>query len=171
MKILRLIDNNFEKFFLVVLLASMSCVIGVQVFMRYVLRSSLSWSEELARYLFIWMIYIGISYGVRLNRHIKVDAFVLLLSERWKKRIGMLSNLIFLGFACLIVYQSFGVRSMIRELGQESPAMGIPLEWVYTAVPAGFSLVIFRILQNLYCQVFDLEAQAKGDAVPEEAVS
>ena len=164
MKVLRFIDDNFEKFFLIILLGTMALVISLQVFMRYVFRASLSWSEELARYIFIWMIYIGISYGVKLNRHIKVDAFLLLLPERGKKWGGVISNLIFLGFAGLIVYQSAGVRAMIGELGQDSPAMGIPLQWVYTAVPAGFCLVIFRLLQNLYCQIKELAASASADA-------
>ncbi len=74
MKALRFLDENIEKMLCVIALALMSAVIVAQVFCRYVLNSSLSWSEELARYLFIWMIYIGISYGVKLDKHICVDA-------------------------------------------------------------------------------------------------
>ena len=57
MKALRFLDENIEKMLCVIALALMSAVIVAQVFCRYVLNSSLSWSEELARYLFIWMIY------------------------------------------------------------------------------------------------------------------
>lgn len=153
MKLLRYLNDNAERLCLVALLAAMSLVISVQVVMRYAFQSSLSWSEELARYLFIWMIYIGISYGVKLDRHIKVDAFLMLLSDAWKRRVKIGANLIFLGFAVMIIYESIGVRTMIAELGQESPAIGIPLQWVYTAVPVGFSLVILRLVQSLVRQM------------------
>lgn len=153
MKFLRFLDDNAERICLVALLGTMSVVIGFQVIMRYAFQASLSWSEELARYLFIWMIYIGISYGVKLDRHIKVDAFLMLLPVAWRHYVKIGANLLFLGFSAMIIYQAFGVRGMIAELGQESPAIGIPLQWVYTAVPAGFSLVIVRLVQSLIRQI------------------
>ena len=66
MKVLRFLDDNLEKMLCTITLALMSAIIVLQVFFRYVLNNSLAWSEELARYLFIWTIYIGISYGVGL---------------------------------------------------------------------------------------------------------
>ncbi len=160
MKLLRFLDDHFERIFLTILLATMSVVIGVQVFMRYVFRASLSWSEELTRYCFVWMCYIGISYGVKMQRHIKVDAFALLLPKKVQKWLAILANLIFLGFAVMMIQESWGVREMIAELGQESPAIGIPMQYVYTAVPFGFCLVIFRICQNLLRQFRELNAKA-----------
>ena len=74
MKVLRFLDDNLEKMICTVTLALMSAIIVAQVFFRYVLNNSLSWSEELARYLFIWTIYIGISYGVKMDKHVAVDA-------------------------------------------------------------------------------------------------
>lgn len=74
MKVLRFLDENIEKILCVVLLAAMSILIVVQVFFRYALNNSLSWTEELSRYMFIWLIYIGISYGVKMDKHICVDA-------------------------------------------------------------------------------------------------
>ena len=69
MKVIRWIDNNIERVLCVTLLALMSIIIVVQVFFRYVLQNSLQWSEEIARYMFIWLIYIGISYGVKTDKH------------------------------------------------------------------------------------------------------
>ena len=74
MKVLKFLDEHMEKILCVIFLALMSIIIVLQVFFRYVLNNSLSWSEELARYLFIWMIYIGISLGVKMDKHICVDA-------------------------------------------------------------------------------------------------
>ncbi|WP_308215409.1 TRAP transporter small permease subunit [Sinobaca sp. H24] len=67
MKVLRYLDEHLEEVLLVIFTLTMVIVIGLQVFMRFVLSSSLGWSEELARYCFIWLVYIGISYGVKNN--------------------------------------------------------------------------------------------------------
>ena len=85
MKVLKFLDENLEKMLCVIFLALMSIIIVLQVFFRYVLNNSLSWSEELARYLFIWMIYIGISYGVKLDKHICVDAVYTFMPKSIKR--------------------------------------------------------------------------------------
>ena len=81
-KILSFLDEHFEKYLFIAILGIMSIVICYQVFMRYVMAASLSWSEELARYLFIWMAYIAISYGVKKEQHVSVEAFTLLFPEK-----------------------------------------------------------------------------------------
>ena len=65
MKVLKWLDEYAEISICVALLSAMTLILAVQVFMRYVMGASLSWSEELARYLFIWLIYLGISFGAR----------------------------------------------------------------------------------------------------------
>ena len=107
MKALRFLDENIEKMLCVIALALMSAVIVAQVFCRYVLNSSLSWSEELARYLFIWMIYIGISYGVKLDKHICVDAVYSFAPKSIKRYYAIIGYLLFLLFAVAMVY--FGI--------------------------------------------------------------
>lgn len=150
---LKHIDEHLEGIFLVVLIALMSIIIGVQVFMRYVIQASLSWSEEIARYMFIWLTYIGISYGVKTRRHIKVDAALLLLSDKKKNIVYLLSDLIFLVFAVIVVLKGVQVAQLIIKLGQYSPALGIPMGYVYIAPVVGFSMVCVRLVQNIYFRV------------------
>lgn len=123
MKLFRFLDDYFEEILVIILLAGMSIIIGIQVFMRYVLKSSLSWSEELARYMFIWMIYIGISYGVKKDKHVKIEAVLTVLSSFWQKVLLIISDLLFLFFAVIIVIKSFEVSNTIQNLGQLSPGM------------------------------------------------
>ena len=68
-KILSFLDEHFEEYLLIAILGIMSIVICYQVFMRYVMAASLSWSEELARYLFIWMAYICLLYTSLVTRN------------------------------------------------------------------------------------------------------
>ena len=73
MRFLRWVDKYLEESLMLILLAAMVCVMGLQVFMRYVLASSLSWPEELTRYMFIWFVFLGIGYGIRYDVHIRVN--------------------------------------------------------------------------------------------------
>ena len=88
MKVLKWLDANLEKYCCVVLMSVMTVIIFVQVVARYVFQNSLSWSEELARYIFIWLVYLGISYGCQMRKHIKIDA----ASTCFRRRCGNISS-------------------------------------------------------------------------------
>ncbi|RSL33959.1 TRAP transporter small permease [Salibacterium salarium] len=156
MKIVKYLDEHFEELLLVLFSFVMVAVIAMQVFMRFVLGNSLSWSEELARYCFIWLVYIGISYGVKKQRHIKVDVLLILLKERGKMILGIIANLFFLGFAIFVIIVGFELVEQQMGYGQTSPSMKVPMYIVYAATPVGMSLTSIRIIQQLYMQVLTL---------------
>lgn len=159
MKVVRYIDDNLEKILVILLLGAMSLIIGFQVFMRYIMKASLSWSEEVARYMFIWLTYIGISYGVKTNRHIKVDAAMYIFPKGLRKYVAILGNLLFLAFALIIVKNSIATSGKILSLGQASPAVGIPMGFVYMAPLVGFAIVVLRLLQSIFYEI----KSVKGD--------
>ena len=142
-------DDNFEKMICTVTLALMSAIIVAQVFFRYVLNNSLSWSEELARYLFIWTIYIGISYGVKMDKHVAVDAVYSYMPKGVKKYYAMIAYALFLLFAVAIVYYGVTVVGMQISSGQVSPAMGLPMQYVYVAPVVGMVLTVIRLVQKI----------------------
>ena len=149
MKVLRFLDDNLEKMICTVTLALMSAIIVAQVFFRYVLNNSLSWSEELARYLFIWTIYIGISYGVKMDKHVAVDAVYSYMPKGVKKYYAMIAYALFLLFAVAIVYYGVTVVGMQISSGQVSPAMGLPMQYVYVAPVVGMVLTVIRLVQKI----------------------
>lgn len=153
---IRFLDDHIEEVLLVFLLAGMSLIIGLQVFMRYGAQSSLSWSEEVARYMFIWLIYVGISYGVKKERHIKIDAVANLFPGKTKIYIFILSDIIFMIFSMVVLLKSVDVAQIIFQLGQTSPSMGFPMGFVYIAVPFGFTLVLIRLIQSIVTRVRSL---------------
>jgi len=154
-RMLKLLDDHFEEAIIFVALSAMSLIIAFQVLMRYGFDASLSWSEEISRYLFIWLIYIGISYGVKKQAHVAVTALDLWLSPRQIQILRLLSAVVFLVFAILIFYYGREVCSKIGRLGQQSPAMDIPMWMVYAAVPTGFGLTCIRLVQLIYRQLKD----------------
>ncbi|MGG3914976.1 TRAP transporter small permease [Rossellomorea vietnamensis] len=146
---LKWLDENLEKYILFFLTLVMVVVVFIQVFMRYVMENSLSWSEELARYCFIWLIYIGISYAVKHKRHISVDAALLLFKDKMKIVISIISNILFLIFCVYVVIYGYGIASQLLAFGQTTPALQIPTGVVYLAPPVGMALAGVRLIQNI----------------------
>lgn len=175
MKIIKWLDEHIEESLLVVLSIVMTASITLQVFMRYVMNSSLSWSEELARYCFIWLVYIGISYGVKMQKHIKVDVVLQFIKNKQKIVIGIIANLIFLAFSLLIIVYGYDIAKQLLNWGQTSPALHIPMGYVYMATPVGFALTSIRLIQQIILQVLTLmgkrefEVKTEHDFVMEEA--
>lgn len=83
-KFIHVIDESLEEILMVLMLAAMTLIMGCQVFSRYILGVSLSWSEEITRYLFIWSAFLSVSLCTRKCISIKVDQFIKNVSETWK---------------------------------------------------------------------------------------
>lgn len=157
---MKFLNERLEESLLVVLLGTMVALIGLQVFMRYVMQASLSWSEELARYLFIWATYIGVSFGVRQRAHIRVTAAIGWLSPRGRLAVDLLTHLIFAVFVGIVIWQGLVMTAKITRFGQTSSSLGIPMAWVYGAPIVGFGLVLVRLGQQAWT---DLRAMLSDD--------
>lgn len=156
MKALKWLDEKFEISICIVLMTLMTILIFVQVIMRYVFQSSLIWSEELARYMFIWLIYIGISYGAKIMRHIKIEAALGLFPKAAHPFVIIIGDILFLAFAVFIAMLSYELVMKQIALGQRSPAMQIPIAYVYAAPMVGFALTAFRQIQTLIFRAKEL---------------
>lgn len=153
MKIIKFLDDYFEMYVCIALMSAMTLILAVQVFMRYVMQASLTWSEELARYIFVWLIYIGISYGAKIMKHIRIEAAVLLLPQKGQRYAEIVGDVLFLGFACFIVYTSWGIVQKQLMLGQASPAIQMPMWMLYSAPLVGFGLTALRQIQAIVHRV------------------
>jgi TRAP-type C4-dicarboxylate transport system permease small subunit len=150
MRILSWLDENFEEYFCIILMGIMVVFICGQVFTRYVLQVAMSWTEEISRYLFIWTVYVGISYGIKKNKHICIDVIYNFLPAKHAERFAFIGDILFLCFALFIVSKGYEVFTRIIASGQTSPACEIPMWVVYGALPFGMALSSFRITQNIY---------------------
>ncbi len=135
------------EYFIFTLLSLMSIVIFLQVVFRYVIKYSLPWSEELARYLFVWFALMGASVGVKKNAHFGVDIFVRKLNFKLQKILYFIGSLFILIFLCVIIYH--GTILTINNWTQLSPAMRIPMSFPYSAVPVSSLLMCVYIVKNI----------------------
>lgn len=143
----KLLDEKFELVACIVMMSLFTLLLFFQVVMRYAFNNSLTWTEELSRYLFIWLVYMGISYSAKQKQHIKVEALMNIFPKKARPYVVIVGDVLFLAFSILIVFA--GSRLVYKEivLKQKSPAMGIPMAIVYAAPVFGFALTAFRQIQ------------------------
>ncbi|MDR1977466.1 MAG: TRAP transporter small permease [Synergistaceae bacterium] len=148
-KLLLFIDDKFEELFLVSTLFFSVALIFTQVVMRYVFRDSLSWSEEMARYLFVWQAWIAASFATKRSRHINLDIVVNLCPPKGKEVLFWVAHLTWLAFTLFLTWKSAGLARLVFSRKTISAALQIKMGWVYLAVPVGCALMSFRLLQIL----------------------
>ena len=144
---MKFLNEHLEACFIVPLMFLMSIIIFVQVVMRYVFHSSLTWSEEMARYLFVWLVYFSVAYTAKKEAHIRIDAAINLYPKKARPYVEILSEIIVLAFAIFIAVTSVTVFQKISASGQISPALHVPMQFVYAAPLVGFFLTAIRQIQ------------------------
>ena len=145
LKPLEWIENSIA----VVSMATVSLLVFGQVVSRYGFNYTPVWSEELARFLVVWSIFIGVAIGVRNNQHIGVDALLRFLPHKLLLASEVLLNLIGVVVISILVYTSIDFIKATIEYGQLSPAMRIPMYIPYIAMPVGLSLSIVHFIHNI----------------------
>ena len=148
MKAVKWLDHNLEEFLLVACLVLMTLIMGIQVFSRYALGMSLSWSEELTRYLFIWSGFLSVSYCRKRCLSIKIEQFVAVFPRRGRAVFKVVNHTIELIFFFYMIPFAWRYMMSSVESGQVSPACGIPMYYIQAAPLAAFVMVAFRILQR-----------------------
>ena len=155
MKALKWLDDHLEEVILVLLMTTIIVVMLMQILFRYVLNNSLSWSEELCRYCFIWFMMIGLSYSFKLRNDLRIDAVVNLFPKAVQKMAEILSLVLCLLLVGFIFYHSFGTVSDIIKTGEKSTALHLPLYYVYVSTVIGYGLSVIRLAQRLVQTIKD----------------
>lgn len=162
-KVLKWLDENVELYLCVFLMSFMTLLIFMQVVMRYVFNNSLSWSEELARYVFIWLIYLGISYGCKLRKHIKIDAALYLFPKKVRPYVILLGDILFVTFAIYITVTGLNYSMAQIQYNMRSPALKIPFQYIYMSTVVGFGLATIREIQTIIYRVKCLKSGEEYD--------
>lgn len=156
------LNNSLEEFLMGAGLIMMTAIMGIQVVFRYAFGMSLSWSEEITRYIFIWEGFLSISYCTKKCISIKVEQFVAMFPKRGKALFKLVNHTIELVFFCyMIPYAFLYLRSAI-ESGQVSPACGIPMYYIQAAPFVCFILAALRIVQRWWIELQVVRAKEKG---------
>jgi TRAP-type transport system small permease protein len=143
----------------------MTLLIFFQVIFRYALNESLSWSEELARYFFIWVTFLGASVAFFEKTHINVDLFVNYVKNvRVRESLFLIGDLLSICFLGMLVVKGFTVASRVFDLGQVSASMDfLPIGLIYLAVPLGCLFMSLNILMHTTVHVKQIIHPEEGE--------
>jgi TRAP-type C4-dicarboxylate transport system permease small subunit len=145
--------NTIDKILanaLVVLMAVMTLNVLWQVFSRFLLGSPSSFTDELARYLLIWIGILGAAYVAGQNRHVAIDVLPKRFSEKTQKSLKLVVNwLVILFGLCAFVIGGSRLVYIVYVLDQHSPALQVPLALVYLVIPISGVLVIYYKLSDI----------------------
>ena len=133
--------------------------VSLQVFVRYVLQKPLFlWTEELSRFILIWMVFLGIGVGVKNDAHFAMDILPSFLGRRWGAVVRLFND-VCMG-AILILLILAGLRFSWFGFFQNSPNMEILMVWVFVSIPLGGVLALIYLVERIQQRVRDI----RGDS-------
>ena len=140
--------EKFVRWIVIVLMLVMTVTVSLQIVFRYVFNIPLGWSEEMARFSFVWVSFFGASALMRVREHVNVTVFVDNFPPRLRAVCVLAANLCALVFAYYFVVG--GIALTTNEWAQLAPAMQIPMGWVYVVIPISAVLMaIWIMLQTI----------------------
>jgi C4-dicarboxylate transporter DctQ subunit len=141
----------------------MTLVTFMQVVARYVFNYSFVWALELTGVLFAWLIFIGMSYGVRVGAHIGVDVIVKSLRPGAARVVGSVAAALCIVYAVIVTWGGYQYVSKMHDVGilmQDMPVQ----QWIpRVVIPLGFALLAFRFAQVLWRLLTGQEAHMLVD--------
>ena len=154
----RKVDDGIFKAELVIgvsLTVVMVAAVFLQVVFRYVVNQPLSWSEELARYIFVWASMIGASMGVKKKSHFGLDALLKLFPRTQKKATEIILYCLMSILLIILVY--YGVQFSRELYVQTAPGLNITMAIPYAAMPVGGLLMLLHIVLMPFAKSEDRE--------------
>ncbi|GGZ16464.1 C4-dicarboxylate ABC transporter permease [Echinicola pacifica] len=139
--------NHSVGYVLMVIMALMVINVTWQVLSRYILMSPSSFTDELARFLLIWLGMLGAAYVAGHNEHLAIDILPSKLSGKPKMRLMVFIHLIIICFAVpVMIFGGCNLVYITYMLGQKSTTLQIPLAYVYTVIPiSGILIFAYQI--------------------------
>ncbi len=143
----KILDNAVEAV-AGTLVAVIAVAVLLSVVYRYVLFRALTWADELPSFLFIWVVFLGAALGVKRGVHFEISAFVGGLPQNWRAALKKVALATETALALFLVIYGWELVELTRE--NRSPALDIPLAFVYAAVPlSGVLMILYLIPQFL----------------------
>lgn len=147
---LYLLTINALKYLVIFLCAAIVLVVTLQVFSRFVLQSPSSVTEELARFLLIWIGLLGGAYGYHSNAHLGLDIATNRLSEKRQKIVAIISHLLIGSFATsVMVFGGISLVLLTFDPAQISAALEVKMGYIYCAVPLSGLLIVYIALMKI----------------------
>ena len=153
--------NKFMSYLGLVCLGGFIISVLIQVISRSFLPKTPSWTEELARYLFIYMVAFGSSVAVHKKEFVAVDLIIDFLPKIIRKLIELVINIVLLLFVTFVLLKSV-LGFAILEYRMVSTAMQVPMQYIYFSMIILFGLLILSFVMEILYQVKEI-LSSKGE--------
>ena len=156
------VDRVIAAFSVIVMIALVMCVVW-QVFSRYVLNQPSTLTDELARFLMIWVGLLGAAYTVGAQRHLSIDLLFMSINKRKQALLSLFINLLIFSFAGSVIVTG-GIKLINKTLAtvQVSAAMQIPMGYVYIILPLSGAVMMFYALWFIHKNIQQLKQSSQG---------
>lgn len=148
MSILRRIDRDAELWLLLVFYVMLVVTMAVEVLRREVFSYSSIWGEEIVRYSFIYLAWVGAAAAVKERAHIRIDVLMHYVSPRIKTLLYIFGDLVMFFVAVIALYWSLETVHVSAKFGSVTDGLRISKVWFLMSVPLGFALIVWRLLQS-----------------------
>lgn len=152
-KILRWLNINFEACFGMIFFFIMLGIILMQIFLRNIFGSGTAWGEEICKFCYVWVCYMGLGFATKNSIHIEIDAVRRVLPEKVQKILIIITQVVMLVLFCYFFFGTLQNVQRILERNNRAESINISQNWMYMAGPIGYGMGIFRCLQTLYWKV------------------
>ena len=148
MDLLRKIDRDAERWLLLVFYVMLVITMAIEVLRREVFAYSSIWGEEIVRYSFIYLAWIGAAAAAKERAHIRIDVLMHYLGPRTKALLYIFGDLVMFVVAIIALYWSLETVHVSAKFGSVTDGLRISKVWFLLAVPVGFALMIWRLIQS-----------------------
>lgn len=157
-QILKTLDKNAERWALLVFYVMLVATMFIEVLRREILSYSSIWGEEIVRYSFIYLAWIGAASAVRERGHIRIDVIMQYIGQRAKALLYIFGDIVMFAVALVAFYWSFETVLVSAKFGSVTHGLRISQVWFLSAVPIGFALVLLRLVQSFLRDINDLRS-------------
>jgi TRAP-type C4-dicarboxylate transport system permease small subunit len=131
----------------------MTILVFGQTFLRFSIGKTPSWTQELAQFLQVYFVYLGASYAIKMDAHIRVTFIGKIIPSSMRNIFEITSYLCFIVFCIILIYWGIPLCNDIKNFNQVSAAMRLPMYIPYLALPLGGIIMTLRLIQKIF-QVF-----------------
>ena len=157
MELMRHIDRNAERWLLLIFYVMLVITMAIEVIRREVFSYSSIWGEEIVRYSFIYLAWVGAAAAVKERAHIRIDVLMHYLGPRTKALLYIFGDLVMFVVALIALYWSFETVLVSAKYGSVTHGLRISQVWFLMAVPIGFALITLRLIQSFVRDVRSLK--------------
>lgn len=150
MKVIKWIDEHLEEVLLAALLIGIAVVMILQVICRYIFNNSLTWSDELARFLLVWSCFLSTSFCVKKHISIKIDQLQNAIGPKASKVMKLVRHAVIFVFCILMIPYAFTYVQQAISSGATSSALHLPMYFIQSGPLVGFILLAFRTAQRFF---------------------